>query len=129
MKSRAGDWLKQAGADLAWAQSSYESGHWAQVCFICQQVGEKALKAIALARGASQVRSHSIVEIAAALGLDEELTRMGKRLDLYYITTRYPDSFASGAPYEYFEEDQALEAVEFADKFVQRARKETGIGA
>jgi HEPN domain-containing protein len=129
MKSRAGDWLKQAGADLAWAQSSYESGHWAQVCFICQQVGEKALKAVALVRGASQVRSHSIVEIAAALGLDEELTRMGKRLDLYYITTRYPDSFASGAPYEYFEEDQALEAVEFADKFVQRARKETGISA
>ena len=42
-------------------------GHWAQVCFTCQQVGEKALKAIALFRGADEIRSHSLMRIAEAL--------------------------------------------------------------
>lgn len=46
---------------------------------------------------------------------------MAKKLDLYYISARYPDAFPSGAPYEYFTEDQASEAVSFAEKFLDYA--------
>jgi len=55
-KNRALDWLSQAEDDLRWAVDSRKSGHHAQSCFVCQQVGEKALKALAFSRGAQAVR-------------------------------------------------------------------------
>jgi len=124
MKNRAGDWLRQAENELAWAADSMKAGYWAQACFASQQVAEKALKAIALARGASEVRSHSLARIAEALDIDGEILRMSKRLDMYYISARYPDAFAEGAPFEFFDSDQATEAIEFAKTFVARARVE-----
>jgi len=124
MRSRAGDWLRQAENELAWAADSLKGAYWSQVCFAAQQIAEKALKAIALFRGASEIRSHSLVKIAQALDIDGDLERMGRRLDIYYISARYPDAFAEGAPFEYFDEAQAREALDFAKIFVERARAE-----
>jgi HEPN domain-containing protein len=124
MKSRAGDWLKQAEEELLWAQEAYGAGRWALACFSSQQVAEKCLKAIALARGAVQVRGHSVKAIAEALAIDDDLDKMARILDQYYITTRYPDAFSTGAPFEYFVESQAREALVFARAFVDRARSE-----
>jgi len=127
MKSRAGDWLKQAEEELAWARDAYNLKRWAVACFTAQQVAEKSLKAIALARGALQVKSHSTHEIAEALGIDGDLDEKARILDQYYIATRYPDAFATGAPFEYFVEHQAREAIEFALAFADRARAEIEI--
>jgi len=127
MANRAGDWLRQAESDLAWAQDSLTGEHWSQVCFTCQQVGEKALKSIALSRGADEVRSHSILRIAEALAINGDLAKKARRLDQYYISARYPDAYAEGAPFEYFGEEQAIEAVEFAHDFIERARAELAI--
>jgi HEPN domain-containing protein len=124
MNNRAGDWLKQAINDLQWARDSLGSGHWAQVCFSCQQVAEKALKSIALSKGALEIKSHSLIKIAEALGINGEIERMGRRLDVYYISSRYPDAFAEGAPYEYFDAEQATEAIKFAEYFIVRATEE-----
>jgi len=124
MKSRAGDWLKQAEEELAWAKDAINAKRWALVCFTAQQVAEKSLKAIALARGALQVKSHSTREIAEALDIDGDLDEKARILDQYYITTRYPDAFSTGAPFEYFVERQAREAFDFARAFVERARTE-----
>jgi HEPN domain-containing protein len=124
MKSRAGDWLRQAEEELAWAKDAFAVKRWASVCFTAQQVAEKCLKAIAIARGAAQVKSHSIREIAIALGIDGDLDEKARILDQYYITTRYPDAFATGAPFEYFIERQAREALEFALAFVDRVKAE-----
>lgn len=124
MNNRAVDWLRQAENDLQWARDSCKDGHWAQVCFACQQIAEKALKAVALSRGALEIRSHSLVRIAEALGIDGEIERMGRRLDAYYISSRYPDAFSEGAPYEYFDNDQAEEALRFAQSFVLRSAEE-----
>lgn len=90
----------------------------AQTCFVCQQVGEKTLKALAYFRGADLVKSHSVKTIAKELGENGEIEFMGQKLDLYYIPTRYPDAFMEGAPFEYFEESQAKEAIEFAEKII-----------
>ncbi len=124
MKSRAGDWLAQAVGEMAWGKDSFKAGHWGPVCFTAQQIAEKCLKAIALARGATEVRGHSLVKIAEALGIDGEIERMGRRLDVYYITTRYPDAFSEGAPLSYFDREQAEEALAFADHFIALASKE-----
>jgi HEPN domain-containing protein len=122
MTDRSGDWLRQAEEDLAWARDTFAAKRWSHCCFAAQQSAEKALKALALKKGYDSVRSHSITEIAKAIGVDGEIERMAKRLDLYYIGARYPDAFPSGAPFEFFETDQAAEAIDFAAKIVEAAR-------
>ncbi|EMF80171.1 putative toxin-antitoxin system, antitoxin component [Leptospira weilii serovar Topaz str. LT2116] len=49
---------------------------------------------------------------------NREIESIGQKLDLYYIPTRYPDAFTEGAPFEYFEESQAKEAIEFAERII-----------
>jgi HEPN domain-containing protein len=127
MKSRAGDWLKQAENEFAWAHDMLTLGRWAPVCYFSQQVAEKCLKAIAIARGATLVKSHSAREIAGALGINGDLDDKAKVLDQYYITTRYPDSFSTGAPFEYFVERQAREALDYARAFLERAKAEINV--
>lgn len=114
MKNRARDWFKQAQNDFLWAQDTLVSEKFAQACFICQQVAEKSLKAVAYFKDYDMVKSHSVLEIARSLGINGEIENIAKRLDLYYISTRYPDAFPSGAPFEYYTKDQAEEAVGFA---------------
>jgi HEPN domain-containing protein len=82
LKSRAADWLKQAESELAWGRDSLASGHWGGVCFTAQQIAAKSLKAIALHRGASDIRSHSLVKIAQELGVDGDIEQMSRRLSL-----------------------------------------------
>ncbi len=115
MKDRSLDWLRQAEDDLGWAHDTYASERWSQCCFVCQQCGEKALKALALRRGAFAVKSHSITELAKELGFDGEIEKAARRLDQYYITARYPDALPAGAPFEQFDADQASEAMGFAE--------------
>jgi HEPN domain-containing protein len=126
MQNRWRDWLHQAEDDYLWARDTLQAGRFAQACFTAQQVGEKALKALALKRGYDQVRSHSIREIAEALEINDELTAIARRLDLYYISARYPDAFPSGAPFQYFTREQAAEAVGFAERIIQTVRQAAG---
>lgn len=126
MHNRWNDWLRQAEDDLLWAKDTLEQKRCAQACFTSQQVGKKAVKALALNLGYDSIRSHSIREIAEALDINGDIADMAKRLDLYYISSRYPDAFPSGAPFEYFTRDQAEEAVSFAEKIIFDVRKRVG---
>lgn len=123
MKNRAADWLKQAQNDYLWAQDTLRCQRFAQCCFICQQIAEKALKATAYYTGYDLVKSHSLAEISKSLGINGSIEMMAKRLDFYYISSRYPDAFPSGAPFEFFSEDQAQEALGFAVKFLEFAER------
>lgn len=116
--SRAKDWFRQAENDLLWALDTLVAGRYAQACFISQQIGEKSLKALAYQRGYDLIKSHSIMEISRSLDLGEDIVNMGRKLDLYYISARYPDAFPSGAPFEYFTLDQASDAVSSAEKIL-----------
>ena len=122
MKDRSLDWLRQAENDLGWARDTLGDKRWSQVCYVAQHVGEKALKALAIKRGAEQVRSHSIVDIAKALGENGDIEKSGRRLDQYYMTTRYPDSLPSGAPFEFFDKEQAIEAIGYASSILDFVR-------
>lgn len=118
-QNRGFDWFRQAREDLLWTEDTVRAKRYAQACFAAQQVGEKAIKALALQRGNAEVRSHSILEIARALRLNGEIEEIAKRLDQYYISSRYPDSFPTGAPFDYFTREQAEEALRFADRMVR----------
>ncbi len=117
--NRAGDWLKQAKNDLLWTEDTLKAEKYAQACFVAQQASEKALKALAYLKGFDQIRSHSLLEIAKTLELPGNIIDAGKKLDLYYISTRYPDAFPSGAPFEYFTKKQAEEALTLAEDIIR----------
>ncbi len=119
---RAKDWFRQAENDLLWAHDTLAAGRYAQACFIAQQIGEKSLKAIAYQKGYDLIKSHSIMEISRSLNLPEEIINIGKKLDLYYMSSRYPDAFPSGAPFEYFTNEQASDAVSAAEKILFHAK-------
>lgn len=121
--NRAKDWFSQAENDLLWAEDTLKAKRFAQACFVAQQVAEKALKALALAQGYDSVRSHSILKITRSLHINGEIEMMAKRLDQYYISARYPDAYIEGAPFEYFTDDQAGEAVKYAKRFIQLIRE------
>jgi len=119
-KKRAKDWLNQALNDLKWAEESLKQGFFSQTCFISQQVGEKAIKAIAY-HLEYDVRGHSIAKIAQAIGINSEVEKAGKSLDVYYISARYPDALPEGAPFEFFEVEQASKAISDAKIITTRA--------
>lgn len=124
---RALAWLKQAESDLQWAKLTEQAGFFAQTCFVAQQVAEKSLKAIAFHRKAGQVKSHSILNIAKELGINGKLEEYARQLDLYYVSTRYPDALPDNAvPAESFSAEQARNAFEMARAFVSTAQREVG---
>ncbi|MEJ2033878.1 MAG: HEPN domain-containing protein [Deltaproteobacteria bacterium] len=84
---------------MDWARHSFEGRFFAQTCFIAQQAGEKALKAICLYKGYDIIRTHSLFQIVKTLGENDRLEKLAKELDLYYVTSRYPDAFPAGAPF------------------------------
>jgi HEPN domain-containing protein len=118
-------WLAQAQSDLAFAEIGVREGFYAQACFICQQAGEKALKAIHYRRGARLVLGHSLTELLHDLLADQpalgELRDAARQLDQYYIPTRYPNGLPGGVPAEAFTAGQAAEAVSFARRLLARA--------
>jgi len=99
MGRRHEDWLRQAENDLEWAKYSMEGGFHAQVCSICQQAGEKALKAYCLSQGYDTIRTHSLFQIIKSLGENGVLVRCARELDIYYVSARYPDALPAGAPF------------------------------
>ena len=124
MADRAIDWFRQAKNDLLWTHDTIEAGRFSQACFAAQQAGEKALKALAFKRGYTEIRSHSLMEIARELKINGEIQTCAKRLDLYYISARYPDAFPAGAPFEYFTVEQAREAAGFAETIIELVGRE-----
>lgn len=119
-------WLNQAENDLGYAELGLSGGYFAQVCFQCLQVCEKALKAVHYGVLKKRtVHGHSLVELCRDLelpALDEPLRESLAVLDQYYIPTRYPNGLPGSAPYEVYTRRQAAEAVAVAHAMVRVAR-------
>lgn len=120
-------WLLQAENDLRFAELAVREGFNAQACFVCQQSGEKALKALAYALGDRQVLGHSLFVLVEKLEDSypslASLSEDAGILDQYYIGTRYPNGIPDGVPYEVYSERQAREAIEMARRIIQEARR------
>ncbi len=123
---RPQDWLKQAQAEYAAAQSLYEDGHWAWCCFTCQQAAEKALKAVLEHFGDPQTGHNLNYLLQAAeeyVPATEAVRGACLRLNRLYIPTRYPDAFSEGAPAEQYVQMDAQEALHDADTVLRYARE------
>lgn len=88
-------WFKRAQDDYLWAKDSFETGHFGSVCFICQQIAEKTLKAYLFFKREKLVRTHNLEQLLKLCSKYEpdfnKLSSKGKILNKYYTDTRYPD--------------------------------------
>jgi len=91
---------------------------YAEACFFCQQCAEMALKAFLYRQGRRDFRLHSIQALLnECSSYNEEfqkILRLGRMLDRFYLTTRYPDAVLDVLPYETVDEQDAGEALKAA---------------
>ncbi len=89
-------WLDSAFSDIRLAELGLREGLNTQVCFMCQQGAEKALKAYLFAHQQSLQRTHVLPrllqECAAFDSSFSELSEACAVLTAYYTDTRYPET-------------------------------------
>ncbi len=121
MATRHEDWMKQAKRDLQHARNSLENGVYEWCCFAAQQAAEKAVKAT-LQKPAAQVRGNSVTALLAnlseSIGSASDLIDKAKELDKNYIASRYPYSWPSGAPFQYYTKSEAERSIQYADEII-----------
>lgn len=117
-------WLRQAESDLAYAELGLREGFFAQTCFQCQQVCEKAIKALRYGRGERTVIGHALVELADSQEVMADYHQRLAVLDQYYVPTRYPNGLPGGIPADVYTRDQASAAVDTARQVVAAVRAE-----
>ncbi|HCJ10280.1 MAG TPA: DNA-binding protein [Clostridiales bacterium] len=120
-------WLTHARDEFRDADELRKRGRFYLALFHFQQAAEKALKAYLLVsvKSADVLRTHSITELlhtATEMDADFRRVEMSKRLDQYYVPTRYPNGLPGGVPSRYFDDpEEAAEAAELARQVVELA--------
>ncbi|MEW5692600.1 MAG: HEPN domain-containing protein [Candidatus Hydrogenedentota bacterium] len=103
-------WIEQAKYDFDTARDLYEKQRYNWCCYLCQQASEKAVKAVYINRGEYVEKVHSIFVLIEGdktyriNGIEElkNCSEQARRLDRYYIPTRYPNGVPYGVAYRYF---------------------------
>jgi len=124
-RAEATRWLQQAENDLLFAQLGLRDEFHAQVCFQCQQICEKTVKAIRCCNGERFVYGHSLMELTSGLKELADLRDDFAILDQYYIPIRYPNGLPGGVPFETCTSKQAAQAVRIAERTLRLARRRT----
>jgi HEPN domain-containing protein len=122
MPNRRDDWLRQAHRDLEVARTTSQAGQYDWACFAAQQAAEKALKALYQHHHA-EGWGHMLDALIQGLlpnepGLSAYLV-MAKKLDKFYIPTRYPNGLDRGAPADAYTQEEAVEAIAHAGRIVE----------
>ncbi len=112
-------WMKQAEHTLESARIDMKEGYCDWACFKAHQAAEYALKALLRGLGKTAF-GHSIRQLlnevsSTGLEVSPELERAAKLLDRHYLAPRYPNQWVEGAPLEYYDEEDAKEAISKAE--------------
>lgn len=119
-REEARRWLTQAQDEFADAEELRKRGRFYLALFHFQQAAEKALKAYLYWKLVTRdvFYTHSIdelLEIAKSLDAEFSPCERAKKLDQYYIPTRYPNGLPGGVPSRFFTDpEEAREAMELA---------------
>lgn len=115
-------WFDQAKEDLKSAEYLFKGERYYLVCFLSQQIAEKALKAFLYSEGEDLVLGRSVEELCEwTESLDQDFKDLREKvaiLDSYYIPTRYPNALPSSIPAKVFNEKTAKDALELARETV-----------
>ena len=130
MGNRYADWFRQAEADLRHARNALKDGDYEWSCFAAQQAAEKALKSVFQKMG-MDAWGHTVTVLIGNLPPEvarppETLVDYARMLDKHYIPTRYPNGFDSGAPTDFYTEEEARIAVRHAEAILEFCRDQIG---
>jgi HEPN domain-containing protein len=121
-------WLQTAGEDLRAAQTLRADGLYAHACFIAQQCGEKAVKAMWYAVG-QEPWGHSIQKLVMQFPEPQHIpdldgwTQRAAQLDKFYIPTRYPNGLPDLTPGQSYFLRDADQAIQSASMFLKASRQ------
>ncbi len=117
-------WLEQAQVDLHWARHLQTEGAYYLVCFLAQQLAEKALKAFLYAQGEELVIGHSVRQLCQrAVAYEPQLLDYLEAwgiLDSYYIPTRYPNALPDDIPARVYNREASSSALTLAEAVYAR---------
>lgn len=120
-------WYDQAREDLVSAKILLDNKRFYLVCFLAQQIAEKALKSVIYFNKEDLVLGHSIKKLADWAGKYQnsfkDLGKIISILDTYYIPTRYPNGLPDSIPAEVFPEKTALEAFNLAKVTIKKVKE------
>ncbi|MCX8030273.1 MAG: HEPN domain-containing protein [Thermodesulfovibrionales bacterium] len=121
-------WFKQAEHNLRSAKSDAQDDSFDWACFKAQQAAEMAVKALIVCLG-KIVKGHSIFDLLKTLELfgfatTEELLKCARKLDKFYIPTRYPDAIGLGSPFESFDSEDFEVALRCSEAILLFVKKE-----
>ena len=126
-------WLTHSRDEFADADELRHRRRFYLALFHFQQAAEKALKAYLLAtvKSVEVLRTHAVgdlVTTAAATDPEFESLRPAKRLDQYYIPTRYPNGLPGGIPSRFYDDpDEAAEASRLAAAVLELVGRKLGL--
>ena len=118
-------WMSMADSTIRSAEGDLLRGDYNWACFKAQQSTEFAVKALLYGLGMA-VHRNSVSRLLSSL--PEELDysaimQAAKTLDKYYVPTRYPNAWTEGAPFEYYTERDAREAISYAREVIEWVRE------
>jgi len=125
-------WFTQAKDEFLDADDLRKRGRYYLALFHFQQSAEKALKAFLYLKVESfeVFYTHSIddlLEMTFEVDSDFQQVAQAKKLDKYYIPTRYPNGLPGGVPSRYFDDPkEAEEAMVLAKSVVELVEKKSG---
>jgi HEPN domain-containing protein len=129
-KAEADRWLTQAEEEHKDAELLMRARRYYLSLYLCQQSAEKALKAFVYFKEQEPVFSHSIavlVNVAAALDPEFDTIVSAKRLDDYYIPTRYPNGLPGDIPSRYYnDEEEVKRALTLSGSVIKMVKKKVG---
>jgi len=124
-------WLIQAEEEFKDASDLMRAERYYLSLFLCQQSAEKALKAFIYLKEEEPIFSHSVaVLLKIAISLDPYFKSLmgAKRLDDYYIPTRYPNGLPGEIPAHYYDDREEVEkAIVWSEKIIKLVRKKIEI--
>ena len=124
-------WLEFAQEDLVAAETMLEKGIYNLACFHSQQGIEKGLKGFLYSRNKAISRTHALVELVArCVTFDKDFSALEetcRKLDPYYIPTRYPDALPGAGPESLPAREEAKEAVALLQDGLQWIKKKIGL--
>ncbi|TET08879.1 MAG: HEPN domain-containing protein [Candidatus Atribacteria bacterium] len=116
-------WIGQAKEDLISAKILLDAKRYYLVCFLAQQIVEKALKSVIYFNKEDLVLGHSVRKLVVwASKFDKRFKDIINKisiLDSYYIPTRYPNGLPEGIPADIFNLDAAERAFKLAESTVK----------
>ncbi len=121
-------WFRQCEDDYRFVKFLKKEGDFFDKgCFMAQQAGEKALKSCLYATGKRRVIGHSLYEMTEELSKQDNRFRNivseSKRLDRFYIPTRYPNGIPGGSPFQVYDKEDLNKAFEDLKKIVEICRQ------